>query len=54
MAGVPLDHVTARAMSVFPDESLVTAVSCCVAPAGMLADAGLTITDATARSFPVF
>src|SRR5436309_12874294 len=42
-----LAHVTDRPVSVFPAESLVTAVNCWVAPTRRLADAGLTVTDAT-------
>jgi len=42
-----LAHVTVRPVSVFPAESLVTAVNCWVAPTRKLADAGLTVTDAT-------
>src|SRR5438045_3859490 len=42
-----LAHVTVRPVSVFPAESLDTAVNCCVAPTRRLADAGLTVTDAT-------
>src|SRR5437879_1793602 len=40
-------HVTLRPVSVFPAESVVTGVSCTVAPPGTLAVAGPTVTDAT-------
>src|SRR5947207_618883 len=42
-----VDHVTTRPVRVAPAASFVTAVSCCVAPTTMLADAGPTITEAT-------
>ena len=42
-----LDQVTTRPVSVLPTESLVAAESCCVAPTRMLAEAGLTVTEAT-------
>src|SRR5690348_16137343 len=42
-----LAHVTVRPVSVFPAASLVTGVNCCVPPTTRLADAGLTVTDAT-------
>src|SRR6266480_1017113 len=42
-----LDHVTTRPVRVPPAESLVTAESCRVPPTKRLADAGLTVTDAT-------
>src|SRR5438552_2336554 len=48
-----LDHVTARLVSVFPAASLATAESCCVAPTIMLADAGLTVTEATGTAVTV-
>src|SRR5439155_11875418 len=42
-----LDHVTTRPVSVLPARSFVTAESCCMPPTTVLADAGLTVTDAT-------
>src|SRR2546425_8077706 len=42
-----LAHVTVRPVSVFPAASLVTAASCAVPPTERVADAGLTVTDAT-------
>ena len=42
-----LAHVTARPVSVLPAASLVTAESCLVPPMPMLAEAGLTVTEAT-------
>src|SRR5438093_1495935 len=43
-----LAHVTMRPVSGFPAASLVTAVSCRVAPTRIAATAGLTVTEATA------
>ena len=43
----PVCQVMVRPLSVLPFASLVTAVSCTVAPVPMLAVAGLTTTDAT-------
>jgi hypothetical protein len=40
-------HVTVRPVSTLPPASLVTAVSCCVAPTVRVADAGLTETVLT-------
>src|SRR5262245_43222727 len=48
-----LAHVTTRPVRTFPAESLVTALSCCVAPTSRLADAGVTVTDATGASATV-
>jgi hypothetical protein len=42
-----LAQVTTRPVSVLPAASFVAAESCCVAPAVMLADVGLTVTEAT-------
>src|SRR5882762_3368155 len=42
-----LDHVTRRPVSVVPAASLTTAANCWVAPTPILADAGLTATEAT-------
>src|SRR5712691_6356891 len=42
-----LDQATTRPMSVLPAASLVTAESCCVAPTAMVADVGVTATEAT-------
>src|SRR6266853_1043568 len=42
-----LDHATVRPVSTLPLASFRVAVSCCVCPACTLADAGLTVTDAT-------
>src|SRR5437879_6147143 len=42
-----LAHATTRPVSVVPAASFVTADSCCVPPTAMLADAGLTVTEAT-------
>src|SRR6266567_2979715 len=42
-----LDHVTVRPVSGLPFASFVVAVSCIVWPTPTLADAGLTVTDAT-------
>src|SRR5256885_2786371 len=42
-----LDQVTTRPVSVLPVESFVTAASCWVLPTLMLADAGLSVTEAT-------
>src|SRR6266566_1612822 len=46
-AGLLLAQVTTRPASELPAESFVTAESCCVAPTAMLADVGLTVTEAT-------
>src|SRR6266576_175414 len=48
-----LDHVTARPDNVLPLASLGVAVSCTVLPAGTLAEAGETATEATATSVTV-
>jgi len=48
-----LDHVTTRPVSAFPAASLGTAENCSVVPATMLADAGLTITEATGTTVTV-
>jgi len=45
--GVELDHVTTRPDKAFPFESLGVAVSCTVWPTCSVADAGVTLTDAT-------
>ncbi len=42
-----LAQVTTRPVRVLPAASFVTAESCCVAPTAMLADVGLTVTEAT-------
>src|SRR5207249_3099084 len=44
---LPLDHVTVRPDSGLPLASFGAAVSCTVWPVSTLADAGLTVTDAT-------
>src|SRR5439155_26235340 len=41
------DHVTVRPVRMLPFASLSVAVSCCVWPACTLADAGVTVTEAT-------
>src|SRR5712691_409091 len=46
-------HVTVRPASTFPFASLSSAVSCCVDPTDTLAEAGLTVTEATGRGFTV-
>src|SRR5206468_12763245 len=46
-AGLVLAHLTTRPVRVLPAESFVTAESCRVPPTKRLADAGLTVTDAT-------
>src|SRR5207247_9762829 len=46
-AGALLDQVTIRPVSTLPAESFVVAVSCTVAPAMRLFDAGDTVTVAT-------
>src|SRR5438445_655651 len=48
-----LDHATGRPVSTLPFASFRVAVSCCVCPAGTLADAGLTVTDATGTPLTV-
>src|SRR5207245_11571859 len=48
-----LAHVTTRPVSVAPLASLGVAVSCAVCPAGMLAVAGVTATDATGTTLTV-
>src|ERR1041384_3775229 len=48
-----LDQVTTRPVSVLPAASFVTADSCWVVPTLTLADAGLTVTDATGTSVTV-
>src|SRR6266516_1346660 len=48
-AVLPLDHVTVRPTSGLPFASLGVAVNCTLPPAGMLADAGVTVTEATGR-----
>src|SRR5205807_6079780 len=47
MAVFELVHATARPVNTFPAASLVTPLSCCVAPTDTVADAGLTATEAT-------
>src|SRR5438552_2073523 len=47
-AALLLVQVTTRPVRVLPAASFVTADSCCVVPTQMLAEAGLTATDATA------
>jgi hypothetical protein len=42
-----LDHVIDRPVRTLPFASLSVAVSCCVAPSFTVADAGVTVTDAT-------
>src|SRR3989475_3733974 len=44
-----LVHATARPVSTFPSASLTAALSCGAAPTEMVAAAGLTATEATAR-----
>src|SRR5437762_14142173 len=48
-----LDHATGRPVSTVPFASFRVAVSCCVCPTGTLADAGLTVTDATGTPLTV-
>src|SRR5436309_5874445 len=48
-----LAHVTERPVRMVPLASRRVAVSCCVCPAGTLADAGLTVTDATGTPLTV-
>src|SRR2546425_3536792 len=48
-----LAHVTVRPVRMLPVASRRVAVSCCVWPAGTLADAGLTVTDATGTPLTV-
>src|SRR6266550_4426120 len=48
-----LAHVTARPVRMLPLASRRVAVSCTVCPAGTLADAGLTVTDATGTPLTV-
>src|SRR3989441_801786 len=48
-----LAHVTVRPVRMWPVASRRVAVSCCVWPAGTLADAGLTVTDATGTPLTV-
>src|SRR5947199_83486 len=48
-----LTHVTTRPVSVLPAASLVTAESCWMPPAVMVAAAGVTATDATGTSVTV-
>src|SRR5712691_2766440 len=48
-----LTHVTTRPVSVLPAASLVTAESCCVAPTAMVADVGVTVTEATGTTVTV-
>jgi hypothetical protein len=48
-----LDQVIVRPLNVFPALSLATAASCWVPPIGTLADAGLTVTDATGTTITV-
>src|SRR5437016_5514215 len=48
-----LAHVTERPVRMLPLASRRVAVSCCVCPAGTLADAGLTVTDATGTPLTV-
>src|SRR5881397_1854530 len=45
--GVPEVHVTTRPVSTFPAASFVVAASCTVLLTATLADAGVTVTDAT-------
>src|SRR5207247_1159253 len=52
-AVLPLAHVTTRPVSVAPLASLGVAVSCPVCPTGMLAVAGVTVTDATGTTLTV-
>jgi len=51
-AGALLAHVTTRAISALPIESLGVAVNCTVCPTGTLAVAGATATDATGANSP--
>src|SRR6266511_1967922 len=51
-AGALLAHVTTRAISALPIESLGVAVNCTVCPSGTLAVAGVTATDATGANRP--
>src|SRR5437879_13600762 len=48
-----LAHVTVRPVRMVPLASRRVALSCTVWPAGTLADAGLTVTDATGTPLPV-
>src|SRR2546422_929799 len=48
-AGSPVTQVTDRPFKGLPFASLGVAVSCAVSPTVTLADAGLTVTDATGR-----
>src|SRR5712691_8787020 len=48
-----LTHVTTRPVSVLPAASLVTAESCWVLPTAMVADVGVTATEATGTSVTV-
>src|SRR2546428_1610350 len=50
---LPLPHVTTRPVSAAPLASLRVTVSCPVCPTGMLAVAGVTVTDATGAGEPV-
>src|SRR5687768_7302226 len=44
-------QVTLRPVTAFPFPSLSTTLSCCTPPIPTLADAGLTVTDATGTAF---
>src|SRR5206468_1171691 len=48
-----LAHVTTRPLKILPAASFVTAASCWVPPTLTLADAGLTVTEATGTSVTV-